>query len=228
MAGPGGAVSGAGQTAHMQRLGRHSIAALGLALAFTAIVTGCGSSAGQGSSRTPIGSARMAPIGSASPPPATAAPYTSASGAATGERLPGEPDPRLTPGAVNPAVTQATIHQTICVSGWTATVRPPASYTTELKREQIAAYGYADTSLTAYEEDHLVPLEVGGAPADPSNLWPEPYAATLADGTPVGARVKDHLENDLHDKVCAGTLSLRDAQADFLDGWVHAWLAEGH
>jgi len=39
---------------------------------------------------------------------------------------------------LNPAVTQSTIDQTICVSGWTATVRPPESNTESLKRKQIA------------------------------------------------------------------------------------------
>jgi hypothetical protein len=33
-----------------------------------------------------------------------------------------EPDPTCTPGALNPAVTQATIGSTICKSGWTATI----------------------------------------------------------------------------------------------------------
>jgi hypothetical protein len=37
----------------------------------------------------------------------------------------GLPSRTLTPGATNPAVTQATIHQTICVRGWTASMRPP-------------------------------------------------------------------------------------------------------
>jgi PBP1b-binding outer membrane lipoprotein LpoB len=35
------------------------------------------------------------------------------------------PNPDITPGATNPDVTQGTIHQTICVKNWTATVRPP-------------------------------------------------------------------------------------------------------
>lgn len=39
------------------------------------------------------------------------------------------PDPQLTPGVTNPDVTQATIDKTICVPGWTKTIRPPASYT---------------------------------------------------------------------------------------------------
>jgi len=50
------------------------------------------------------------------------------------------PNETRTPGFVNAAVTQANIHQTICVSGWTATVRPPTSYTTQLKKKQIAEY----------------------------------------------------------------------------------------
>src|ERR1035437_3182978 len=54
--------------------------------------------------------------------------------AAPGVLRTGLPSHTLTPGALNPAVTQATIGMTICVSGWTTTVRPPTSYTTPLKR----------------------------------------------------------------------------------------------
>jgi hypothetical protein len=57
------------------------------------------------------------------------------------------PDPRRTPGAVNPAVTQANIDSTICVRGWTRTVRPPERYTESLKRQQMREYGYTDVSV---------------------------------------------------------------------------------
>jgi len=76
------------------------------------------------------------------------------------------PNSARTPGTTNPAVTQANIGQTICVSGYTATIRPDSSITTELKKEQLAS-GYAykgDTATGAYEEDHLISLEIGGAP----------------------------------------------------------------
>lgn len=106
------------------------------------------------------------------------------------------------PGALNPAVNQATIHQTICVRGWTATIRPPIEFTSALKRQQMV-----DRSLPGrpgdYEEDHLIPLELGGAPSDPANLWPEPWA---------DARLKDELESELRREVCAGRLSLSAAQ----------------
>jgi hypothetical protein len=142
-------------------------------------------------------------------------------GAPAAGRLPGEPDPALTPGAFNPAVTQATIGSTICVSGWTATVRPPSSYTTNLKIQQIGDYRYADTSTTSYEEDHLIPLQLGGAPSDPHNIWPEPYTAALSDGRNVGARVKDTFETSLKRAVCAGSMSLAEARARIGVHWVH-------
>ena len=138
-----------------------------------------------------------------------------------------EPKLALTPGAVDPRVTQATIGSTICVPGYTATVRPPSSYTTPLKREQIVEYGYTDTNTADYEEDHLIPLEIGGAPRDPANLWPEPYTATAANGAPAGARVKDRFENWLHDEVCSGALRLVVAQQQIAGDWVANWRAAG-
>lgn len=126
------------------------------------------------------------------------------------------PDPVCTPGDLNPDVTQDTIDSTICVSGWTATVRPPSSYTTALKKQQIAEYGYADTNLSDYEEDHFVPLELGGAPRSEENLWPEPH---YGDGTSAD---KDTVENKLKRAVCAGDVSLADAQNAIMTDWTTA------
>ncbi len=136
-------------------------------------------------------------------------------------RLPGEPDPVLTPGVLNPAVTQATIGLTICVTGWTDTIRPPTSYTNALKVQQIGEYGYADRSMASYEEDHLISLELGGNPTDPRNLWPEPYTISLPDGRSVGAHVKDSFETRLKHEVCAGTMTLAQAQTEVGIHWVH-------
>ena len=111
-------------------------------------------------------------------------------------------DPARTPGVLNPDVTQATIRSTICTHGWTATIRPPVEYTNALKRTQMRAYGETGPA-SAYQEDHLISLELGGDPTDPHNLWPEPY--------PRAADV-DRIENELNAAVCSGRLSLRDAQ----------------
>lgn len=128
------------------------------------------------------------------------------------------PDPSCTPGALNSDVTQDTIDSTICVSGWTATVRPPTSYTNPLKVQQIAEYGYSDTSTADYEEDHFVLLELGGNPTDPHNLWPEPRY----DGSGDTSYTKDHVENTLKRAVCNGTVSLADAQNAIITNWTTA------
>jgi hypothetical protein len=111
-------------------------------------------------------------------------------------------DPVRTPGVLNPEVTQTTIRATICTHGWTATVRPPVEYTNALKRKQMRAYGETGP-LSAYQEDHLISLELGGDPTDPHNLWPEPYPRAAA---------VDQIENQLNGEVCSGSLSLHDAQ----------------
>ena len=129
------------------------------------------------------------------------------------------PDPACTPGALNPDVTQDTIYSTICVSGWTSTVRPPSSYTSALKVQQIAEYGYSDTYTGDYEEDHFVPLELGGAPSDPNNLWPQPR---YDDGSGYTAYDKDTVENKLKTAVCNGSVALSDAQNAIMTNWTTA------
>jgi hypothetical protein len=121
----------------------------------------------------------------------------------------GLPDLRCTPGALNPHVKQRNIKKTICISGWTDTVRPPTSYTNKLKARGIADYGFADTDPSHYEEDHLIPLAVGGSPRSPKNLWPEPYSISA------GARTKDRLERLLHNRVCKGKIRLAKARRAF-------------
>jgi hypothetical protein len=108
----------------------------------------------------------------------------------------------LTPGVLNAAVTQATIHSTICARGWTRTIRPPTDYTNRLKRDGLRAYRLRGPPQD-YQEDHLISLELGGDPDDPRNLWPEPY--------PRAADV-DRIENQLNAEVCSGKLTLAEAQ----------------
>ena len=127
------------------------------------------------------------------------------------------PDPLRTPGATNPDVTQATIKDTICVANWTKTIRPATSYTNKLKRDQIREYGYRDKDPANYEEDHLISLQLGGHPTDPRNLWPEPYHRRC------GARIKDVLESRLKRNVCAGKMTLDEAQKRIASNWVNAY-----
>jgi hypothetical protein len=111
-------------------------------------------------------------------------------------------DPVRTPGVLNPDVTQATIADTICRTGWTRTIRPPVSYTNELKVKQMREYGVAGDP-SEYQEDHLISLEIGGDPKDPRNLWPEPYPHASA---------VDRIENQINDEICSGTITLAEGQ----------------
>ncbi len=131
-------------------------------------------------------------------------------------RNPGLPNPVRTPGATNSHVTQANIHSTICVSGYSASIRPPESYTQRIKyRELDSGYNLrGDTRASDYELDHLIPLEVGGSPTSVKNLWPEPWLTTWDAGK------KDRLENQMHELVCAGALSLRAAQHVLSSNWI--------
>ncbi len=114
------------------------------------------------------------------------------------------PDPQCTPGIVAETDSNVVCNRT------TGSVRPPTSYTNKLKAQQIILYGFADTNMSSYEEDHLIPLELGGHPTDPKNLWPEPYPS---------AYDKDKVENDLHKQVCAGNMALADAQNLIATDW---------
>ncbi len=136
-----------------------------------------------------------------------------------GSGLYARPDSRCTPGALNPAVTQARIGSTICRSGWTATVRPPESVTEPEKIASIAAYGDGG-AVSSYEYDHDVPLELGGAVNDPRNLWPEPDYSSRAG---FYLNPKDHLERALNRLVCGHEMALSQAQRLIAGNWVSAY-----
>lgn len=121
------------------------------------------------------------------------------------------PDGACTPGGIDPAVTPATLHSTICVSGYTKTVRPPVSETGPLKRAQYVSYGIPTGTVS--ELDHLVPLELGGNNTL-SNLWPEQG--------PTSGNPKDQVENDLHAAVCSGKVQLLAAQQAIASDWTTA------
>jgi hypothetical protein len=109
------------------------------------------------------------------------------------------PNPALTPGAINSAVTQANIGSTICSKGYATSVR---NVSNAVKHQVYAEYHIGRSQQRRYVIDHLIPLEVGGANAL-ANLWPELKSES---------KVKDKLENALHGDVCRGDLTLADAQ----------------
>lgn len=137
-------------------------------------------------------------------------------GAAGAQQLP----PPDVPGATNPAVTQATIKQTICKHGWTKTVRPPVSETDAAKANDLLRR-HLPGKLADFEWDHKVPLELGGHPSDPRNLWNQPYLPKP------GARQKDVIETRLNRMVCAGQITLDAAQEAISKDWWAAYQKYG-
>ncbi len=87
----------------------------------------------------------------------------------------------------------------VCATRWGLDHR---FVTLEMKQDVFRRYGVPWADRALYETDHLIPRELGGAD-DILNLWPEPWP---------DARRKDRLENRLHAAVCAGLLTLPEAQ----------------
>ena len=154
--------------------------------------------------------------------------YTAPDGRTTAQLIAAHvlPDPSITPGVVNPAVTQSNIKSTICVPGWTATVRPPTSFTDKLR----AAMTPAGHNPRDGEGDHRLPIEDGGMPGPrPLNdavqvalfhktFWWEVYADRY------GARLKDVVETKIHREICSGVITLADGQNALLDNWLLAYV----
>jgi hypothetical protein len=64
---------------------------------------------------------------------------------------------------------------------------------------------YGETgSPSEYEEDHFIPLELGGAPKNPKNLWP---------GAALTVDTVRPLETQLKRRVCKGVMKLKKARA---------------
>lgn len=127
------------------------------------------------------------------------------------------PDMHLTPGSIDPAVKQENIHSTVCIKGYTDSVRPDKEYTNRLKHEQLRQYRYADLNPRNYEQDHLIPLNIGGNPNDPKNLWPQPRQGEWS------AEQKNDLEFVVYKMVCRGEISLHEAQQRMARDWIQAY-----
>lgn len=128
------------------------------------------------------------------------------------------PDPRCTPGGVNPSVTVATLRnpawRTGCIRNHETSERK--------KHKAYRWYGTRDPrhnygGRQVCELDHLVPLELGGADGL-GNIWPEcgPSDTVLQDRY---FKLKDRVENYLAYEVKAGKMPLRKAQHGIASDW---------
>jgi len=118
------------------------------------------------------------------------------------------PEPSLTPG-----VAAAVNLEQVCLAMPPKNRIVPAS----LQRRVFEEYGIAGAEPRAYEVDYLITPALGGA-EDIRNLWPQSYSPAVWN-----ARVKDALEDRLHDMVCEGRLDLATAQRDISSDWIAAY-----
>lgn len=105
-------------------------------------------------------------------------------------------------GALNPAVTQETLATTICKSGYTATIRPTRYEMYAIKRRMMRTQHITYRRIA----DHIVPLEVGGAPRALANIQLQTVAA---------AKRKDQREHSTRRAICSGRMTLAQGQALF-------------
>ncbi len=128
------------------------------------------------------------------------------------------PDPRCTPGGIDPGVTAEVLRN----PGWrTGCIRNCETSEAE-KHVTYRWYGlrtprrnYGDSQVC--ELDHLVPLELGGADGL-GNIWPEcgPSAVALDERY---FKIKDRVENYLADQVKSGRMPLDTAQRGIAADW---------
>jgi hypothetical protein len=111
---------------------------------------------------------------------------------------------------LNPEVTQATIHETICVRGYTKSIRPPVSYTNSIKKQRMHEMELPLELIGDFQLDHRLPLSLGGHPSDPRNL-------VMQDADE--AHAKDEVERCLPAAVCAGAITLAQAQQAMWSDW---------
>jgi hypothetical protein len=122
--------------------------------------------------------------------------------------LASNPDPALTPGATLP-VSQADL----CTQKSAAR---PRLVLASVGQKVFEEYGIRNPKPGTYELDYLIDADLGGSD-DARNLWPQPYSAQW------NAHVKDALENHLRELVCAGKISLAQAQQDISLDWTSAY-----
>ena len=124
------------------------------------------------------------------------------------------PDRKLTPGDVNPDITEAVV----TAPGFRTSRYRDVTY--EEKQEDADEYKVPWSEHSKYEFDHLIPITVGGS-NNLYNLWPEPLHVNV-DGYDMGAKTKDELEDTIGKLVRSGRMPIAEGQALFKD-WPAAY-----
>jgi hypothetical protein len=117
-------------------------------------------------------------------------------------------DPKLV--SLEPGDTRVVSKEDLCTAGSTKDAR---HVTEAMKQTIFKAYGIK-SNFGAYEIDHFISLELGGANTI-WNLWPQPYEHCR-----YTARMKDVVETNLHRRICKGLITLKQAQDIIRTDWI--------
>ena len=116
-------------------------------------------------------------------------------------------------GATSPNVTSANIHETICIPGYTKTVRPSVAITNRIKHKLLRDAGIGESHIIEYELDHVIPLALGGHQSRLENLPLHPRECHY------GAKRKDRIEVKLQCLLCSGRVPRDQARPQSAYDW---------
>jgi hypothetical protein len=111
-----------------------------------------------------------------------------------------------------PGATAKVKMDQLCAPDFAASLKPVSNWQ---RAEALGRYGLRPDGFSG-ELDHLVPVSLGGS-NDPDNLWPFAASGSFT------FEAKQALAIKVHDMVCAGKLSLKDAQDAFRKDWTQAY-----
>jgi hypothetical protein len=124
------------------------------------------------------------------------------------------PDHFLTPGMTRPVSISE-----VCSMPHEEVIRDVSN---SLRQQVFEEYGIKTVNADDYEIDYLIAPGLGGSD-DIHNLWPQPYKSYEWN-----ARVKDALEERLHELVCAHQIDLKTAQKEIATDWIAAYMKYFH
>ena len=111
-----------------------------------------------------------------------------------------------------PGATVKASNAQICSADFASKAKPIAGWQ---QNEALERYGVRPEGFSG-DLDHLIPVSLGGS-NDPDNLWPFHAQGEFT------LDAKNALAAKLRDMVCAGKVSLKEAQDAFKKDWTKAY-----
>jgi hypothetical protein len=128
-------------------------------------------------------------------------------------------DPSCAPGKLAPAVA-ANIEHTVCNAAWvsaTSRLQPPPS--AQALDKLVIEYQLPGNPVT-YTPARVIPVEDGGSPTSPLNLYPLPLNGFG------GQRTRTAVAEQLHDEICSHRITIAQATKTLEGDWLSKGLPD--